>query len=114
MSLPFKKLGLGGGGAKGILHIGALQELAKHQKLYFPDGVFGTSVGAIIAVFVAFEIPFTDDFLNDKKDTLALSSLVPPFTFETIQKGFPEKGTFTMDVFQEKMRNINIIITLWE
>jgi hypothetical protein len=103
MSLPFKKLGLGGGGAKGILHIGALRELAKHQKLYFPDGVYGTSIGAIIGVFVAFEIPFTDDFLNDKKDTLALSSLVPPLTFEAIQKGFPEKGTFTMDVFQEKM-----------
>lgn len=106
MSLPFKKLGLGGGGAKGILHIGALRELAKHQELHFPDGVYGTSVGAIIGVFVAFGIPFTDDFLNDKTEALALSSLVPALTFETVQKAFPEKGAFTMDVFQEKMISI--------
>jgi len=106
MSLPFKKLGLGGGGAKGILHIGALQELAKHQKLHFPNGVYGTSIGAIVAVFVAFEIPFGDNFMDDKKDALALSKLVPELTFETLQTGFPEKGTFTMNVFQEKMSSI--------
>lgn len=106
MSLPFKKLGLGGGGAKGILHVGALRELAKHQKLYFPDGVYGTSIGAILAVFVAFEIPFEENFMNDKKDVLALGNLVPAITFETIQTGFPEKGAFTMDVFQEKVSSI--------
>jgi hypothetical protein len=106
MSLPFKKLGLGGGGAKGILHVGALRELAKHQKLHFPNGVYGTSIGAILAVFVAFEIPFGDNFMDDKKDTLALSKLVPELTFETIQTAFPEKGTFTMDVFQDKVSSI--------
>uniref|UniRef100_A0A6C0JL52 PNPLA domain-containing protein n=1 Tax=viral metagenome TaxID=1070528 RepID=A0A6C0JL52_9ZZZZ len=106
MSLPFKKLALGGGGAKGILHIGALRELAKYQKLYFPNGVYGTSIGAIIAVFVAFEIPFGDKFMDDKKDVLALSSLVPSLTFETLQTGFPEKGTFTMDVFHEKISSV--------
>jgi hypothetical protein len=39
---PFKKIILGGGAAKGILHFGALQELSKHQELYFPGGVYGT------------------------------------------------------------------------
>jgi len=33
---PFKTLGLGAGGIKGILHVGAL---SKHQSLYFPNGV---------------------------------------------------------------------------
>ena len=49
MSLPFRKLGLGGGGVKGILHIGALRELSKHQTLEFPDGIYGCSIGSIIA-----------------------------------------------------------------
>jgi predicted acylesterase/phospholipase RssA len=57
MSLPFRALGLGGGGMKGILHIGALLELEKHQPLKFPDGVYGCSVGSIIAAFIAFELP---------------------------------------------------------
>jgi predicted acylesterase/phospholipase RssA len=103
MSLPFKKLALGGGGAKGILHVGALVELAKHQKLYFPNGVYGTSIGAIVAVCVAFEVPITTSFFDDKKDVLAIQNLVPTLTFETIQSGFPEKGMFTMDTFRSKM-----------
>jgi hypothetical protein len=106
MSLPFKKLGLSGGGAKGILHVGALIELAKHQDLYFPDGIYGTSIGAIVGVCVAFRVPITPSFFDDKKDVLSIQNLVPPLTFETIQAGFPEKGMFTMDTFREKMIEI--------
>jgi hypothetical protein len=103
MSLPFKKLGLGGGGAKGVLHVGALIELSKYQNLYFPEGVYGTSIGAIIAVCVAFQVPITSSFFDDKKDVLAIESLVPALTFETLQTGFSGKGVFTMDTFREKM-----------
>jgi NTE family protein len=103
MKLPIKKLGLGGGGAKGILHIGVIQELSKYQELYFPDGVYGTSIGAIIAVYVAFQIPFDEDFFKDKSDFFALSGMVPEVTFDIIKSAFPQKGMFTMDIFREKM-----------
>jgi predicted acylesterase/phospholipase RssA len=103
MSFPFRKLGLGGGGMKGVLHLGALRELGKHQDLYFPDGLYGTSIGAIIAVFVAFQIKFTDDFLDDKKEFLSIQNLIPDLNFETLQDSFPEKGIFTMDIFKEKV-----------
>lgn len=103
MSLPFKKLGLGGGGAKGILHVGALIELSKYQNLYFPEGVYGTSIGAIIAVCIAFQVPITTSFFNDKKDILAIERLVPALTFETLQTGFSGKGMFMMNTFREKM-----------
>ena len=103
MSLPFRKLGLSGGGMKGILHIGALLELSKYQDLFFPDGVYGTSIGAIIAVLVAFQVKLTEDFLDDKIDNLSPENLIPEFKFETLQYSFSEKGMFTMDVFKEKV-----------
>jgi hypothetical protein len=106
MSLPFRKLGLGGGGAKGILHIGALRELAKHQKLFFPDGVYGCSIGSIIATFVAFEIPFDDEFLELSKHFFSLEQFVPELKFENILKGFSAKGLFTMDVFCKKLTEV--------
>ena len=57
MSVLFYRLALGGGGAKGILHIGALQELSKFQPLYFQNGIYGSSIGSIIATYVAFGLP---------------------------------------------------------
>jgi patatin-like phospholipase/acyl hydrolase len=57
---PFQKLALGGGGVKGILHIGALQELSKHQPLIFPEGVYGSSIGAVIGTYVAFGLPIDE------------------------------------------------------
>jgi predicted patatin/cPLA2 family phospholipase len=103
MSLPFRKLGLSGGGMKGVLHIGALLELSKYQDLYFPDGVYGTSIGAIIAVFVAFQVKFTFEFLDDKMNDLSPENLIPDVNFQTLRNSFSEKGMFTMDLFKEKV-----------
>jgi len=103
MSLPFRKLGLSGGGMKGVLHIGALIELSKYQDLYFPDGIYGTSIGAIIAVFVAFQVKFTFEFLDDKMNDLSPENLIPDVNFETLRNSFSEKGMFTMDLFKEKV-----------
>lgn len=57
MSVIFRRLALGGGGAKGILHVGALQELSKRQPLDFPKGVYGSSIGSILATYIAFGLP---------------------------------------------------------
>lgn len=103
MSLPIRKLALGGGGAKGILHIGVLQELAKHQSLEFPDGIYGSSAGGIIASCLAFHVPI-DTILGFIKQHSSIQSMIPQkFDIQNISKLFSTKGVYTMDVFTERM-----------
>ena len=100
MSLPFRKLGLGGGGVKGILHIGAIQELQKHQALDFPDGIYGFSIGAIFATILAFNIPINDENVKIAISTLNFKNVIPAFTFQDVFASFTKKGMFNMDAFE--------------
>lgn len=99
MSLLFKKLALGGGGVKGILHIGALRELSKHQTLFFPDGVYGCSVGSIIATYIAFELPMGKTVVDLTKKYLSIDRITPKATFQDLATSFSSKGIFNMDRF---------------
>jgi|TARA_B100000809_G_scaffold93715_1_gene92334 NTE family protein len=57
MTKPFLGLALGGGGARGVAHIGVLQEL--HQEGIQIDMIAGTSAGSIIgAMYAASGDPF--------------------------------------------------------
>lgn len=104
---PFKKIILGGGAAKGILHFGALQELSKHQELYFPGGVYGTSIGSMVASLVAFQIPFNDDLINAfKKHLASIDTFCPPLTFKDVITIIPEKGIYSMDLFEKQVCNV--------
>lgn len=47
---------LGGGGAKGFVHLGVLQELTAQQ--YDIVAIYGTSIGAIIAALFAYHVRF--------------------------------------------------------
>ena len=103
MSPVIRKLGLGGGGAKGILHIGALMELSKHQALDFPDGIYGSSVGSIIASCVAFKIPI-ETILEFVKTYSSIQKLIPSkFEVQNISKLFTSKGFYNMNVFDTRM-----------
>ena len=103
MSLPFRALGLGGGGMKGILHIGALQELSKHQELKFPDGIYGCSIGSIIATFVAFELPI-QNMLPFVQTHASFDSIVPAtFNITHFTSLFSEKGMYSTKKFGECM-----------
>lgn len=103
MSLPFRKLGLGGGGIKGIIHIGALQELSKHQKLEFPDGIYGCSVGSIVATYLAFKLPVDDTLVALCKKYISMERITPKLTFQDISTALSAKGVFTMDLFGDVM-----------
>ena len=97
---PFKKIILGGGAAKGVLHFGALQELSKHQELYFPDGVYGTSVGSIMATLIAFQFPLNDNVMNTfKKHLSSIDTFCPPLTFKDVMNIIPEKGIYNIDLY---------------
>jgi predicted acylesterase/phospholipase RssA len=103
MSLLIRKLALGGGGAKGILHIGVLREVAKHQPLEFPDGIYGSSVGSIIASCIAFRVPI-DNILNFVKQHSSIQSMIPSkFDVKNISKLFANKGLYSMEVFDQRM-----------
>lgn len=102
MSLPFRALGLGGGGVKGILHIGALQELSKHQPLQFPDGIYGSSIGSILATYLAFGLPIdkTPSFITKY---LSFDAITPKMNFQSVSSAFSTKGVHTMDKFEENV-----------
>jgi hypothetical protein len=103
MSLPFRKLGLGGGGVKGILHVGALRELQKHQLLEFPDGIYGSSIGSIMATYISFGLPIDDKLIELTKKHLSSDKIIPNLSFKNITSGFSDKGMFTMDLFRENV-----------
>jgi hypothetical protein len=100
MSIPFRKLALNGGGMKGIMHIGALNELKKHQELVFPDGVWGCSVGAIIGILVAFRLDLKTELISKYMD---YDNVVGDIKFQDIQNIFGTKGLFSMNKFTETM-----------
>ena len=102
MSIPFRKLGLGGGGMKGILHIGALRELAKHQPLEFPDGIYGCSVGSIIATYLSFRLPI-DEKLVGLCRKLSMDKFTPKLSFNDISSAFSQKGVFSMNMFEQTL-----------
>jgi hypothetical protein len=100
MSLPFRALGLGGGGVKGILHMGALHELSKKQQLVFPDGVYGVSIGAVIGTYLAFGLPFDHQGISKLKQQFKLTNFIGNADFKSISRSFSLKGMLTMDLFE--------------
>lgn len=103
MYLPFRKLGLGGGGIKGILHIGGLRELQKYQQLQFPDGIYGCSIGSIIATYLSFNLPIDDKTIQITKKYLSLDRIIPKPTFQDLKNALSEKGLYSMNLFEENL-----------
>ena len=106
MSLPFKKLALSGGGIKGILHVGALMELSKHQTLDFPEGIFGSSIGAVVATYIAFGLPLNDKLIKLISDKFYVQNVVPSLGFKDLSSAFSQKGIFTMDLLEKSLCEI--------
>ena len=105
MSAPFRKLVLGGGGVKGILHVGALLELSRHQPLSFPKGVYGCSIGSIVATYVAFGLPIEDAPKLIHK-YLSFQAILPPIDFASVKAAFSTKGIGEMDAFEKQLLSL--------
>ena len=102
MPPPFRTLGLGGGGMKGILHIGALKELSKHQSLEFPDGIYGASIGSILATYLAFKLPLEHLVPFIQKNS-SLDSVIPKFTLTQIPRALTTKGLYSMNILEKRI-----------
>lgn len=100
MSILFRKLALGGGGVKGILHVGALLELQKRQPLLFPDGVYGCSIGSIFATCVAFKLPI-EKLIPLVPKYLTFEKVMPELKFDNVVNSLSKKGVFEMDQFEK-------------
>ena len=103
MSLPYRVLALGAGGVRGFLHVGALQELERKcgttlQK-QFSHGVYGTSIGSILATAIAFGMNATQIHTIAKK-CLHAKQFVPSFASISVRRILEDKGCSTMDEFE--------------
>jgi len=98
----FRSIALGGGGVRGGLHIGGLRALEEKQPLVFPDGIYGCSVGSIIAAALAFGI--TVDQLESLLSTeFVLSNFIPPVSLAAAMSFQTKKGMFSMDLLEETL-----------
>lgn len=97
----YDSIALGGGGARGFVHVGALRALQEVKgNLEFPRGIYGQSIGAIVAVAVAFRIPVdTIEAIARKK--LFLSTAFPELRIEHVTQFLDTKGFFSMDLFEQ-------------
>ena len=97
----FRSIALGGGGIRGFLMLGALKAVEEKQgSLQFPDGVYGCSVGAVIATGIAFGMTCkqAEEICMKHVNT---SAFLPSFRYATILAFMQKKGLFTMDMVEE-------------
>jgi hypothetical protein len=95
-------LALNGGGIRGALQVGALLELSDSQaKALFKDGIYGISVGAIIATYLAFGFSPSDlaEIFAEWVDV----PLTPP-SIAVLKNVYSTKGLDDGSVIRERFR----------
>jgi patatin-like phospholipase/acyl hydrolase len=97
-----KSIALGGGGVRGCLLVGALKALEDRQPLEFPDGIYGCSIGSILATMIAFRIPLKkiEELVEEE---FILSKFVPNFGISSVTSFTSKKGLFSMDLFEDTL-----------
>lgn len=95
--MAFRSIALGGGGVRGGMMIGGLSALATKQPLVFPDGIYGCSVGSILATAVAFNMPI--DTIKKMFDSdFVMSAMVPSIGLTSVFGFSNKKGLYSMDM----------------
>lgn len=103
--MSFPSIALGGGGVRGGLHVGGLAAIEAIQgHLNFPEGIYGSSVGAIVATAVAFGLK-SSQLKTMFEDHFSLSSVVPSMKLATLLHFSSQKGAFPMDLFEDTLVN---------
>jgi predicted acylesterase/phospholipase RssA len=100
--LPFRILVLGGGGTKGFLHIGALTELenrVKNLTTHFHKGIYGCSIGSVLATGIAFGMNATQMEKLSRK-CMNLGFLFDSLSLSSLKDSVAKKGVFEMDTFE--------------
>lgn len=99
----FPSLALGGGGVRGGLHVGALAAIEKVKgNLHFPDGIYGCSVGSILATAVAFNLNSTQ-IHKMFVEHFNLENFLPPIRLASFSNLMAKKGLFEMDMLESTL-----------
>jgi NTE family protein len=104
----FSVLALGGGGLKGYLEIGAIEELEErygplHKK--FKDGIYGCSIGSVIATAIAFGIE-TKKIKQHFMEFGSVTSLFGSPDFSKVSEILQKKGILSMDPFVKYLTRV--------
>ena len=99
----YSSLALGGGGVRGGLHVGALLALERVRgNLHFPEGIYGCSVGSILATAIAFNLNATQ--IRTMFDTyFDLPRFVPQLRLSSLTDLSAKKGLFSMDMLESTL-----------
>lgn len=96
----FRSIAFGGGGMRGALHLGGLHAVLKFQDtLTFPDGIYGYSVGSIIATALAFNMSL-DKIQQMVDDCMNLDAIVKDAKLSIITDLIQKCGLLSMDEFE--------------
>jgi hypothetical protein len=104
--MRYRSIAFGGGGMKGAAHVGALRAILETQgSLDFPDGIYGFSVGSIVAVAVAFgvdEPSIRTIYAKYNK----LSNFLPSPSVSHAWSLLDRKGFFSMDMLRKMLTDV--------
>ena len=96
----FQSIAFGGGGVRGGMLVGAISALERTQGLVFPKGVYGTSIGAVLATAVAFQMNAQQikDMFENKFDLP-----LPSIRISNVTDVPTKKGLFSMDALEQML-----------
>lgn len=99
----FRSIAFGGGGVRGGLHVGAVSAIQTLRgNLSFPDGIYGSSIGSIVATAVAFGLQ-SNQIQSIFEKHLQLSGFLPPLRLSSLQNVTEKKGLFSMDMLEQSV-----------
>jgi hypothetical protein len=102
----FRSIALGGGGVRGGLHVGGLSAIEKIRgNLEFPEGIYGSSIGAVIATAVAFNLN-ASQIRTMFDEHFHMSKAIPSLSLSSIHSLGYKKGLFPMDSFEQSLIDI--------
>lgn len=91
---------------RGALHLGGLKALCEIQPtLTFPDGIYGYSIGSIVATALAFNLPL-DDLARMMEDALNLDAILGNVTLSCFTDLIDKCGLFSMDTLEASLISI--------
>lgn len=99
----FRSIAFGGGGMRGVLHLGGLKALLEFQDtLEFPDGLYGYSIGAFIATALAFRLSLAQ-IQEMIEETMCLDALLPEMKIKSVLNLTTKCGLLPMDCVEKAL-----------
>jgi hypothetical protein len=99
----FRSIAFGGGGMRGALHLGGLRAVLEFQDtLTFPDGIYGYSIGSLIATALAFNLKL-HQIQQMIDESMHLESVMKDAKLSMITDLFSKCGLLSMDQVEESI-----------